>query len=155
MNALLKCCDMGLKGYVSTHKFIDKLYSLAAETESDAILRRLAKTLSASDIRQEMQRFDNGTGRLDKLTFKKCMNKLSNATTDSEIQKLMQDLGEPGESRGSSKKAGNELMDFKKFALQVGEAAKTKALPNYVLQGPKGSSSMAKGRQGQGSGNPM
>ena len=83
------------------------------------------------------------------------MNKLNNATTDAEIQKLMQDLGEPGESRGSSKKAGNELMDFKKFSLQVGEAAKMKALPNYVLQGPKGSSSMAKGRQGQGAGNPM
>jgi len=116
MNALLKISDMGLKGYVSTHKFIDKLYSLAAETESDAILRRLAKTLSPSDVRQEMQRFDNGTGRLDKATFKKCMNKLSNATTESEIQKLMLDLGEPGESRGSSKKAGNELIDYKKFS---------------------------------------
>lgn len=51
MNALLKCCDMGLKGYVSTHKFIDKLYALAAETETDVILRRLAKTLSAADIK--------------------------------------------------------------------------------------------------------
>lgn len=102
-----------------------------------------------------MQRFDNGTGRLDKMTFKKCLNKLSNATTEAEIQKLLLDLGEAGDSRGSAKKGGNELMDFKKFALQVGEAAKAKALPNYVLQGPKGSSSMAKGRQGQGNGNPM
>jgi hypothetical protein len=45
-------------------------------------------------------------------------------------------------------------MDIKKFALQVNEAAKTKPLPNYVLQGPKGSSSLGKARQG-GGGNSM
>jgi len=99
-----------------------------------------------------MQRYDNGTGRLDKMTFKKCINKLSSATTDSEIQKLMMDMGEPGESRSVSKKAGNELIDFKKFAVAVGEAAKMKALPNYVLQGPKGSSGAGKGKSGS---NPM
>jgi len=51
MNALLKCCDMGLKGYISTHRFIDRLYSLAAETESDVILRRLSKSLSPADVK--------------------------------------------------------------------------------------------------------
>jgi hypothetical protein len=66
----------------------------------------------------------------------------------------LQDLGEPGDPRGASKKGGNESMDFKKFALQIGEAAKAKDLPNYVLQGPKGSSSMGKGK-GSGGGNPM
>ena len=39
-------------------------------------------------------------------------------------------------------------MDIKKFALQVSEAAKTKPLPNYVLQGPKGSSSLGRARHG-------
>jgi len=54
LNAFLKCCDKGLKGYISTNKFIDKLYAMAGETESDVILRRLAKTLSgsATDLRQ-------------------------------------------------------------------------------------------------------
>ena len=91
LNALLKCCDKGLKGYISTNKFIDKLYSVAVETESDIILRRLAKGLSGSDInlRQEMQRNDtSGAGRLDKAAFKKCLKQLSIAVTDSEIQKL-------------------------------------------------------------------
>jgi Ca2+-binding EF-hand superfamily protein len=74
--ALLKNCDRGQKGYISTSKFVDKLYALAAETESDTIMRRLAKALSHSstNLKQELQRFDhNGTGQLDKLTFKRCM----------------------------------------------------------------------------------
>jgi len=48
LNALLRCCDKGQKGYIATSKFIEQLYSLASESEGDVILRRLAKTLSHS-----------------------------------------------------------------------------------------------------------
>ena len=76
LNALLRCCDKGQKGYIATSKFIEQLYSLASESEGDVILRRLAKTLSHSDtnLKQEMQRYDTSTtGRLDKQTFKRCL----------------------------------------------------------------------------------
>ena len=35
LNALLKLCDKGQKGYISTNKFIDNIYSMAAESESE------------------------------------------------------------------------------------------------------------------------
>lgn len=74
--ALLRYCDKGHKGYISSSKFIDSLYSLASETESEVVLRRLAKSLAHSDInlKQEMSKLDNsGSGKLDKATFKKCL----------------------------------------------------------------------------------
>ena len=55
-----------------------------------------------------------------------------------------------------SKKADQEWIDIKKFSLQVIEAGKAKPLPNYVLQGPKGGGSLARGgRAGAGAGNPL
>jgi len=52
-----------------------------------------------------MQTHDTiGTGRLDKNTFKKAMKQLSVAMTDSEIQRLVQDLGFAVESRQPGKK---------------------------------------------------
>jgi hypothetical protein len=45
LNILLKLCDKGTKGYVSSNKIIEQLYALANESECDVILRRLSKTL--------------------------------------------------------------------------------------------------------------
>jgi Ca2+-binding EF-hand superfamily protein len=147
LNTLLKYCDKGLKGYVSANRFIDKLYALAGESEADVILRRLSKALSHSDtnLRQEMQRQDTtGSGKLDKIAFKKCLKQLNLALTDSEIQTIIQELGlSAGQSASSSKKEAAELIDIKKFSAQVAEAGKAKPLPNFVLQGPKGSSKLA------------
>jgi septal ring factor EnvC (AmiA/AmiB activator) len=47
-----------------------------------------------------------------------------------------------------------ETMDVRRFALSVVEAGKAKQLPNYVLQGPKGSSSLG-GKKSGGPGNAM
>jgi Ca2+-binding EF-hand superfamily protein len=35
LSQLLAVCDRGRKGYISSSKFIDKLYEFAAETECD------------------------------------------------------------------------------------------------------------------------
>jgi Ca2+-binding EF-hand superfamily protein len=140
--ALLKGCDRGQKGYLASSKFLERLYSFAAESESETVLRRLAKTLSHSDtnLQQELQRYDsNGSGKLDKNNFKKALKNLSIALSESEIAKLM-----PA--------AGNA--DIKKFCQQVTEAGRAKPLPSYVLQGAKGGSS-AGGRQGSGIGGGM
>lgn len=64
----------------------------------------------------------------------------------------------PSESAGrgaKSKKQESEWIDIKRFTLQVAEASKAKPLPNYVLQGPKGGSSIGRGRGGAGAGNPL
>ena len=56
LTALLKGCDRGSKGFISTAKFVDKLYTYAAESESETILRRLAKALQHGDtnLKQEL-----------------------------------------------------------------------------------------------------
>lgn len=41
LGQLLNVCDRGKKGYISSNKFIDKLYEFAAESENDQILRRI------------------------------------------------------------------------------------------------------------------
>lgn len=154
LNALLRCCDKGQKGYIATSKFIEQLYSLASESEGEVILRRLAKTLSHSDtnLALELKRSDSsGTGRLDKQTFKRCLKQLSIALSDSEIQKLMPN--EAPAAGSPSKKTDQGWIDIKKFSLQVIEAGKVKPLPNYVLQGPKGGA--RGGRAGPGAGNPL
>ena len=170
LDALLKGCDRGQKGYISTNKFIDTLYSMGAETESEVILRRLSKTLSHSgaDLQQAMRRYDTqGTGRIDKTAFKKCLKALSVAMTDPEIQKLTQDPGQAGGAREPGRKGVQEeekqqygapstlptYVDIEKFARQVNEAGRIKPLPNYVLQGPKGSRSAGATRPGGGGGN--
>jgi Ca2+-binding EF-hand superfamily protein len=60
LSALLKVCDVGNKGYLSSNKFIDKLFSLAAETESEIILRRIGKIVSdlKVNLKVELQRCD-------------------------------------------------------------------------------------------------
>jgi Ca2+-binding EF-hand superfamily protein len=91
LTALLKGCDRGQKGYIASAKFLEKLYSLAAETETETILRRLAKALqhSSTNLKQELERADtSGKGKLDQLTFKRTMKSLSIALSDQEIQKL-------------------------------------------------------------------
>ena len=35
LGALLNVCDRGRKGYISSNKFIDKLYEFAAESDND------------------------------------------------------------------------------------------------------------------------
>jgi len=172
LDALLKGCDRGQKGYISTNKFIDTLYSMGAETESEVILRRLSKTLSHSgaDLQQAMRRYDTqGTGRIDKTAFKKCLKALSVAMTDPEIQKLTQDPGQAGGAREPGRKGVQEeekqqygapstlptYVDIEKFTRQVNEAGRIKPLPNYVLQGPKGSRSAGATRPGGGGGNSM
>ena len=88
LSALLKGCDRGQKGYIASAKFLEKLYSLAAETETETILRRLAKALqhTSTNLKQELERADTtGKGRMDQLTFKRTMKSLSIALSDAEI----------------------------------------------------------------------
>jgi Ca2+-binding EF-hand superfamily protein len=136
--ALLKGCDRGQKGYVAAAKFIDKLYSLASETETETILRRLAKALqhSSTNLKQELERADtSGKGKLDQLTFKRTMKSLSIALSDQEIQKL-QASSMVASKQISMKK--EEMLDIKAFAAQVSEAARAKPLPSFILAGNKG-----------------
>jgi Ca2+-binding EF-hand superfamily protein len=44
--ALFKVCDKGQKGYVSSSKFVENLFSLASESESETIMRRVSKNLA-------------------------------------------------------------------------------------------------------------
>ena len=54
--ALFKVCDKGQKGYLSSSKFVDNLFSLAAESESETIMRKVCKNLATANInlRQEL-----------------------------------------------------------------------------------------------------
>lgn len=154
LGALLKGCDRGQRGYIAGSKFVEKLYSYAAETESETILRRLAKTLAHSDtsLQQEMQRYaSTGSGRLDKATFKKCLKQLAVALSDAEIQKLVASATEGANSSPATRSEGEQI-DIKRFCQQVNEAAKAKPLPSFVLQGAKGGSSLGGGRAGSGAG---
>ena len=88
LSSLLKGCDRGQKGYLASAKFLDKLYSLAAETEAETILRKIAKQMqhSSTNLKQELERADNsGKGKLDQSTFKKTMKSLSVALSDQEV----------------------------------------------------------------------
>jgi len=134
LNSLMKGCDKGQIGYVASSKFIENLYNFAAESESEALMRRLGKTLSHSDtnLQQEMSRFaTSGTGKIDKNTFKKCFKQLSIALSDSEIAKLL---------AAATEISGSEDIDIKKFCNNVNEVAKAKPLPSFITSGAKGSS---------------
>ena len=95
LNTLCKLCDKQSKGYISTNKFIEQLYAMANESESDVILRRLCKTLQHQDLNLEkiMKGYDTkGTGRLDKPVFKKCLKQLSVAMSDQDILKVVTEI---------------------------------------------------------------
>jgi len=148
--ALLKSCDRSAKGYVATSTFIDRLYALAAESEGESVLRRLAKALATSDVslQQEMARYDtDGTGKLDKNAFKKCLKQLQISLSDAEIAKLLPSLNDLGKGLDGKKVEVGKL-DIVTFCQQVNEAGQAKPLPSFVLQGAKGGST--KGRSGQG-----
>ena len=70
-------CDRGRKGYISSNKFIDKLYEFAAESESDSILRRVFNTSQQVNLRIELKNFDtNQLGKLDKVELRRGLKNL-------------------------------------------------------------------------------
>ena len=111
LQLFFKCCDRGNKGYLSTNKFIDKLHSLAAESEVEVIIRRMARTIVHTDInlKSEMLRYDlQNEGCLSKMNFKKCMKQQSISVTDQELAKIIKEMGNPDES-----------IDIKKFCAEI------------------------------------
>jgi Ca2+-binding EF-hand superfamily protein len=142
LNALLKVSDLGNKGYLSTNKFIEKLYQMAAETDAETILRRISKIEQdlKINLRTELQRCDaTGKGVLDKVIFKRSLKQVSIALTDAEIQRLLNDFGicSPG-ARGITKDA----ISIKTFVDLVAEVSKTKPLPNYISGAKRGRAGM-------------
>lgn len=151
-----------MKGYISSSKFIDNLYELASESESDAILRRIANSVTHQgvNLKSELQQFDlSFTGQLDKMAFKKCLKQHQIAISDNELDILLKDYGEvhkaKADSLSSSKKqigGGTQVIKINQVSEKVNQIGKSKPLPGYVLQGPKGSGGPGKAKAG-GSGN--
>jgi len=143
LNVLLKLCDKGLKGYVSSNKVIEQLYSLSNESECDVILRRLSKTLAHQDVNlaKALSAYESSVGTVEIPAFKKCLQGLACALTEQEISKVANEVCVPMTT----------TINVKQFVKQVAEAGKTQPLPNYITQGPRGSNAAGKG----GKGNPM
>lgn len=180
LNNLLKSQDKGQKGYIAASKFIDNIYELASESESDGVLRRIANSVAhqGANLKEHLREFDSqDTGTLEKAQLKKGLRQCSIAVSDSELDILFKDMGRKmkprtdgldGDGMGSLKKrkdqsaqqrrsqpATKELIDIGKFVASINLIGKSKPLPGYVLQGPKGGQKQG-ARQGQAaSGNMM
>jgi hypothetical protein len=89
--------DPGKRGYVAAVNFLDKMYDLSHETDSDAILRKIytgTRLFNEEMILDELRQHDyDQDGNLEKFELKKALKNLKVNIGDSDLEILFGAMG--------------------------------------------------------------